>query len=190
MNIRSIHLAALLVLGATPALAHSGHEMSGFAHPFTGLDHLLAMLGVGVWASVLAVKRPAAAYLVPASFLAMMLVGAAAGFAGIKLPLTEAAIVASVLILGGLIMAAVRLPSVAAMGVVGLFAVFHGYAHAIEAPSSGAGLYILGFLAATVLLQAAGLGLGWVARRSLGDLAIRAVGGAVMAGGALVLIAN
>jgi urease accessory protein len=190
MNSRSIRLAALLVTMASPVLAHSGHEASGFAHPFTGLDHVLAMVGVGVWASLLAVKRPAAAYLVPASFIAMMLVGAAAGFAGIKLPLTEAAILASVLILGGLIVAAVRLPSVAAMAIVGLFAVFHGYAHAIEAPTSGTALYILGFVAATALLHAAGLGLGWVAKRARGDLVLRALGGLVMAGGAFVLIAN
>ena len=151
---------------------------------------LAPMVGVGVWASLLAIKRPSAAYLVPAAFIAMMLVGAAAGFAGIKLPLAEAAIVASVLILGALIMAAVRLPSAAAMAVVGLFAVFHGYAHAIEAPTSGTAVYILGFVAATALLHAAGLGLGWVAKRSRGDLALRALGGAVMAGGAFVLIAN
>lgn len=190
MNFRTIRLAALLVTVASPVLAHSGHEAWGFAHPFTGLDHLLAMIGVGVWASLLAVKRPAAAYLVPASFIAMMLVGAAAGFAGTELPLTEAVIVASVLVLGALIMAAVRLPSAVAMAVVGLFAVFHGYAHAIEAPASGTGLYILGFVAATALLHAAGLGLGRGARQAVGDLGLRALGGAVMAGGALVLIAN
>ncbi|HQS13722.1 HupE/UreJ family protein [Reyranella sp.] len=190
MTIRTIRLAVLLVMVASPALAHPGHETSGFAHPFTGLDHLLAMVGVGVWASLLAVKRPAAAYLVPASFIAMMLVGAAAGFAGIKLPMVEAGIVASVLLLGALIIAAVRLPSAAAMAIVGLFAVFHGYAHAIEAPTSGTGVYILGFVAATALLHAVGLGLGWVARRAVGDLGLRALGGAVMAGGALVLIAN
>lgn len=190
MTIRTIRLAALFTIVASPVLGHSGHETSGFVHPFTGLDHLLAMVGVGVWASLLAIKRPAAAYLVPASFIAMMLVGAAAGFAGIKLPVVEAMIVASVLILGVLIMAAVRLPSAAAMALVGLFAVFHGYAHAIEAPTSGTALYILGFVVATALLHAAGLGLGWVARRSRGDLALRALGGAVMAGGALVLIAN
>ena len=152
MQIRTIRLAVLLVTVASPVLAHSGHDSSGFAHPFTGLDHLLAMVGVGVWASLLAVKRPAAAYLVPASFIAMMLVGAAAGFAGIKLPLAEAAIVASVLILGALIMAAVRIPSVGAMVVVGFFALFHGYAHAIEAPTSGTALYISGFVAATARL--------------------------------------
>jgi urease accessory protein len=190
MNNRTIGLAGLLMTVAGPVLAHPGHEISGFAHPFTGLDHLMAMVGVGVWASLLAVKRPAAAYLVPASFIAMMLVGAAAGFAGIKLPLTEAVIVASVLILGALIIAAVRIPSAVAMILVGLFAVFHGYAHAIEAPASGTSLYIWGFAAATVLLNAAGLGLGWVARRVVGDLGLRALGGAVMAGGALVLIAN
>jgi urease accessory protein len=93
-------------------------------------------------------------------------------------------------VLGALIMAAVRLPSAVAMAVVGLFAVFHGYAHAIEAPTSGTGLYILGFVAATALLHAAGLGLGRVARRAVGDLGLRALGGAVMAGGALVLIAH
>lgn len=190
MNVRTIRLAALLVMVASPVLAHPGHETSGFAHPFTGVDHLLAMIGVGVWASLLAVQRPAAAYLVPASFLAMMLVGAAAGFAGIKLPLSEAAILASVLILGALIMAAVRIPSVGAMIVVGFFALFHGYAHAVEAPTSDTALYISGFVAATALLHAAGLGLGWVARRAVGDLGLRALGGAVMAGGALVLIAN
>ena len=190
MNIRTIRLAALLVTVASPVLAHSGHETSGFAHPFTGLDHLLAMLGVGVWASLLAIKSPAAAYLVPVAFISMMLVGAAAGFAGIKLPLVEAAIVSSVLVLGALVVAAVRLPSAVAMAVVGLFAVFHGYAHAIEAPTSGTAVYILGFVAATALLHVAGLGLGWVARRSRGDLALRALGGAVMAGGAFVLIAN
>jgi urease accessory protein len=187
---RTICLAALLIAAASPALAHPGHEFSGFAHPFTGIDHLLAMVGVGVWASLLAVRRPAAAFLVPAAFVGMMLVGAAAAFAGIKVPLVEAGIVASVLILGALIVAAVRLPSAVAMAVVGVFAVFHGYVHAIEAPVAGTGVYILGFILATAFLHAVGFGLGWGARRAVGDLGLRALGGAVMAGGALVLIAN
>jgi urease accessory protein len=188
--LRTILLAAFLMGMVGPALAHPGHDASGFAHPFTGVDHLLAMVGVGVWASLLAARKPAAAFLVPATFVGMMLVGAAAGFAGIKLPLVEAVIVASVLALGLLIMAEVRLPSVAAMAVVGLFALFHGYAHAIEAPSIGTGAYILGFVLATALLHIVGLGLGLGARRAVGDLGLRALGGAVMAGGALVLIAN
>ena len=135
-------------------------------------------------------RKPAASFLVPGAFVAMMAVGAAAGFAGIKLPLVEAAILASVFVIGGLIMGAVRLPAASAMAVVGLFALFHGYAHALEAPSTGAGTYILGFLTATALLQGVGLGLGWVVRRSVGDLGLRALGGMMMAGGALVLITN
>jgi urease accessory protein len=187
---RTICLTALLLALAGPASAHPGDEASGFLHPFTGIDHLLAMVGVGMWAAFLAVRKPTAALLVPAAFLAMMAIGAAAGFAGIKLPIVEAVILGSVFVIGGLIMAAVRLPSAAAMAVVGLFAIFHGYAHALEAPASGAGTYILGFLAATTLLQAAGLGLGWIALRAVGDLGVRVLGGVVMAGGVLVLATN
>ena len=188
---RTIFLtAALLLLAAGPALAHPGQEASGFLHPFTGLDHLLAMVGVGLWAALLAERRPAMAVLVPAAFLVMMATGAAAGFAGMKLPLAEAAILASVFVIGGLIIGAVRLPLAWAMAIVGLFAAFHGYAHALEAPATGAGRYILGFLAATALLQGIGLALGWGVRRAVGDLGVRALGGVVVAAGAVVLIAQ
>ena len=187
---RTICLVAVAVLAAGPALAHPGHEVSGFLHPFTGLDHLLVMIGVGLWAGLLAERKPAAAVLVPVSFLAMMATGAAAGFAGIKLPLVEAAILASVFVIGALIIGAVRLPVAWAMAVVGLFAVFHGYAHALEAPSTGAGSYILGFLAATALLQGVGIAIGWVVHRAVGDLGLRALGGVVLAAGAVVLIAH
>jgi urease accessory protein len=187
---RTICLTALALLAAGPALAHPGHEASGFLHPFTGVDHLLAMVGVGLWAGLLAERKPAAALLVPASFLAMMAIGAAAGFAGIKLPLVEAGILASVFVIGGLIIGAVRLPVAWAMVLVGLFALFHGHAHALEAPSTGAGGYILGFLAATALLQGVGLAIGWVVHRAVGDLALRALGGVVVAAGAMVLITH
>ncbi len=183
-------LAALLLAIASPAMAHPGHGVSGFAHPFSGADHLLAMVGVGVWASLLATRRPSALWLVPAAFVGMMLVGAAAGFAGINLPIVEAGIATSVLVLGVLIVAAVRLPTAAAMALVGLFAIFHGYAHAIEAPAGDVALYMLGFVAATILLHALGAGLGLAARRGIGDLGLRALGGVVVAGGALALIAH
>jgi len=81
-------------------------------------------------------------------------------------------------------------PVAMAMAVVGLFAALHGYAHASEAPPGDPGSYMLGFLAATALLHAVGLGLGWAARRAIGDFGFRALGGLVMAGGALVLAAN
>ncbi len=188
--IRTICLTALLLTLGGPASAHPEHEASGFLHPFTGIDHLLAMVAVGIWAAFLAVRKRATALLVPATFLAMMAVGAAAVFAGIKLPLVEAIILGSVFVFGGLSLNEVRLPAAAAMSVAGLFAFFHGYAHALEAPEAGAGAYIWGFLAATTLLQAVGLGLGWAALRVLGDLGLRALGGAVLAGGAFVLIAQ
>lgn len=187
---RTIWLSALLLGAAGPALAHPGHEVSGFLHPFTGVDHLLAMVGVGLWAALLAGRKPVIAVVVPAAFLAMMAIGAAAGFAGIKLPLVEATILASVFVIGGLVIGAVRLPVAWAMAVVGLFAVFHGYAHALEAPAAAAGGYILGFLAATALLQGAGLVLGWAVHRAVGDVGVRALGGAVLAAGAVVLIAH
>src|ERR1041384_7074967 len=163
-----IGLTALLLLAAGPALAHPGHEVSGFLHPFTGLDHMLAMVGVGLWAAFMAGRKPVIALAVPAAFLVMMAIVAAGGFAGIKVPLVEAASLASVFVIGGLIIGAVRLPVAWAMGVVGLFAVFHGYAHALEAPPTGAGSYILGFLAATALLQGVGLAIGWVVHRAVG----------------------
>ncbi len=187
---RVFWLTALLLSLAGPAVAHPDHEASGLVHPFTGIDHLLAMVGVGLWASLLAIRKPVTAVLVPAAFVVMMAVGAAAGFAGIKLPLVEAVILASVLVVGGLLVGAVRLPVALAMAVVGLFAVFHGYAHALEAPATGTGGYILGFLAATGLLQLFGLGLGWAVQRTVGLAGLRALGGVVMAGGAFVLLAN
>jgi urease accessory protein len=177
-----------VVAFAAPAFAHPDHEVtSGFLHPFTGIDHLLAMLAVGIWASFLGVARRPAAVLVPGAFLAMMAAGAVAGFAGIKLPLVEAAILASVFVFGAVMIAAVRLPSVWAMAVVGLFAMFHGYAHAFEAPAGAPGAYALSFLLATTLLLGLGSGLGLVVRRLVGDLGLRALGGLVVVGGALVI---
>lgn len=187
---RTISLTLPLLVAAVPAVAHPGHEASGFLHPLTGVDHLLAMVGVGLWAALLAVRKPSAAVSVPAAFLAMMAVGAAAGFAGIKLPLVEAMILLSVFVIGGLLMAAVRLPAAWAMAIVGLFAAFHGYAHALEAPPSGAGSYILGFLLASAFLQAVGLALGWGVRRAVGDVGVRALGGMVVAAGALAFVTH
>ena len=176
--LRTLCLTALLVTIAGPAFAHSSHAESGFLHPLTGTDHLLAMVGAGMWAALLSTRRPVAALLVPAAFMAMMAAGAAAGFAGIKLPFSEAGVLASIFMLGGLVLAAVRLPLATAMLVVGWFAMLHGYAHAIEAPAGDPGRYIMGFLAATAL------------QRVVGDLGLRAMGGLVLVGGAWVLVAH
>jgi urease accessory protein len=148
------------------------------------------MLTVGAWACFLGGRHRSAAVLVPASFLAMMALGAVAGFAGIKLPLAEAAILISVFVFGALMIAAVRLPAAWAMAVVGLFSLFHGYAHALEAPDGSPGAYVLSFLLATALLLGAGWGLGQGVRRVVGDFGVRALGGLVLAGGALVQVAH
>ncbi|MGQ9368717.1 HupE/UreJ family protein [Azospirillum sp. ST 5-10] len=149
--------AALL---AAPALAHTGHpEGAGFVHgvlhPLGGIDHLLAMVAVGLWA---ARQGGRAVLLLPAAFVVMLVGGAALGMAGVALPAVEAAIAASVAVLGLLALLNRRLPLAAGMALVGAFAVFHGHAHGAEMPAGADALgYGLGFVAATVLLHAAGV---------------------------------
>jgi len=187
---RVLALSALYLVVAGPAFAHGGHAESGFMHPLSGVDHVLAMVGAGMWAALLSVRRPSASFWVPTAFLTMMAFGAAAGFAGMKLPFSEAGVIASVLVLGGLVLAAVRLPIATAMLLVGWFAALHGYSHAVEAPTGDPATYMMGFLLATALLHALGLVLGWVAFRRAGDAGLRALGGLVMVGGALVLASH
>jgi urease accessory protein len=148
------------------------------------------MIGAGMWAAFLAARKPAAALGVPLAFMVMMAFGAGAGFAGIKLPFSEAGVIASIFMLGGLVLVGVRVPTATAMLIVGWFAMLHGYSHALEAPTGNPGGYMLGFLTATALLQGLGLGLGWVVQKLTGNLGLQALGGLVMAGGALVLISH
>jgi len=170
------------------AQAHPGHEgddftwdfSGGFAHPLSGWDHLLAMIAVGLWAAQLGGR---ARWLVPLAFVGMMALGAALGQAGLMFPGIEQGIAASVFVLGLLIAAAVRLPVSAGMALVGAFAIFHGLAHGAEMPASAGGLsYGAGFIAATVLLHAAGVGLGMIAAR-FSSTAARYAGWAIAAAG-------
>jgi len=129
---------------------------AGLAHPFLGLDHLLAMIAVGIWAGQLSGRS---AWLVPLTFVSVMSVAAALGSFGITLPMVEPAIACSVLVLGLLIAGSVRLPTMAGVGLVGLFAVFHGYAHGLELPQAASPiLYGIGFVLATSLLHGFGIG--------------------------------
>ncbi len=164
-------LKGFVLLAALPAIAsaHPGHDgdhgfgwdfSGGFAHPLGGWDHLLAMIAVGFWAVQLGGR---ARWLVPAAFVSMMTLGAVLGHGGISIAGTEQGIAASVLVLGLLVATAARLPIAAGMAVVGVFALFHGLAHGAEMPATAAGLsYGLGFVLATSLLHAAGLGLGLI----------------------------
>jgi urease accessory protein len=154
--------AALLALAPTVAFAHPGHDgaslISGFLHPLGGFDHIIAMVAVGLLAARLGGR---ALWLVPASFVAAMAVAGLAGSAGIGLPYVETGIAVSVVVLGAIVAFGVAMPVAAAMGLVAFFAVFHGYAHGIEMPETVSGLaYGLGFIAATALLHAIGIGLG------------------------------
>ena len=182
-------LATLAALTPTIAFAHTGIGPTvgfshGFLHPITGLDHVLAMVMVGMFAAQLGGR---ALWLVPAAFVAVMAAGGALGVAGYPLPFVEIGIALSVVTLGALVAFGVRLPTAVAMAVVALFAIFHGHAHGSEMPETAAGLtYGLGFVVATALLHAAGIGLGLVAGRTR-TVAVRAAGGlAAIAGVALL----
>lgn len=181
--------AAVLAVTASAAQAHTGHPLdsagSGAVHPLTGPDHLLAMLGVGIWAAHIGASGDRrATWLVPASFVVVMALGAIVGISGTKLPLAEAGIIGSVVLIGLLIAAMPKLPLWAPMAVVALFAFCHGFAHGAEMPASSSALaYGAGFLAATIGLHVAGIAIGLLARRLSGTVGVRMVGGAMALAG-------
>ncbi|ACK52629.1 HupE/UreJ protein [Methylocella silvestris BL2] len=152
--------------------------MHGFSHPLGGLDHVLAMVAVGMFAAYLGGR---ALWLTPAAFFLMMGVGGALGLAGVALPFVEIGIAASVIVLGLAVALQWSLPTVAAMALVGFFAIFHGHAHGAEMPADVSGLdYALGFMLATALLHVAGIGIGLGVGRigaQTSRLAFRASGG-------------
>lgn len=156
-------LAATLALAPQAALAHTGagatHGFNhGFGHPVGGADHVAAMVMVGVFASQLGGR---AVWLVPGAFVTVMALGGALSLSGFALPFVEIGIALSVIVLGAVVALGVRAPLAAAMGLVGLFAIFHGYAHGAEMPETAGGLaYAAGFMLATALLHAAGVGFG------------------------------
>lgn len=193
----SARLAAL-ILGATfllpgTAFAHPGHGdasgfMHGFAHPIGGLDHVLAMVAVGLLAAHLGGR---ALWLVPLSFVAVMALGGALGMAGIALPFVETAISLSVVVLGLAVALRLNLPILAAMALVGVFALFHGHAHVSEMPQNASGYaYAAGFLTATALLHGIGIALGMLIARAgafAGTRMIQAAGGAMALAGVVIL---
>lgn len=165
MKIVSRLLPALAVaLMATPVLAHTGqgeaHGLAhGFMHPLMGIDHVLAMVGVGLIAARIGGR---AQVLVPLAFLAMMVVGGMLGASGQGLPFVEIGIALSVVAIGLALALRLALSTTAAVALAGLFAVFHGQAHGAEMPEAASALsYGFGFVAATALLHVVGLGLGY-----------------------------
>lgn len=181
--------AALLVLCATasPALAHVGHGpaeglMHGLLHPISGLDHVLAMVAVGLYAAQLGGR---ALWLVPSAFVGTMIIGGYLGFAGVPLPMVEQVIGLSVVVMGVMIAFGLRLPEFAAMALVGLFALFHGNAHGSEGMGLASFLsYATGFIIATTLLHLSGIMLGLALERC-GEIRSRALRGIAGTAGAL-----
>ena len=158
MNYKKAFAALVLLLAPAIAMAHPGHGdnglVAGIGHPIGGLDHLLAMLAVGLWA---AQQSGAARWALPVSFVGTMLIGGVLGFAGLELPALESGIAASVLALGLGVALAVRPPLVLAVAATAAFALFHGVAHGLELPEmSSPGAYAAGFVIATAALHAVG----------------------------------
>jgi urease accessory protein len=148
-------IATLVILSASPAFAHAGHGIqSGFMHPFMGWDHLLAMLAVGAWGATLGTRG---LWAVPVAFVGMMIAGGILGMSGINVPFVETMILASGFVLGGFVLARVKMPVWSGMLVVGLFALAHGHAHGAEMPElANPWVYGAGFAAATSLIHALG----------------------------------
>jgi len=184
----TILLAALTF--ATPAFAHlnpaeHGSFVAGFSHPLFGADHILAMVGVGLWAALLGGRSM---WAVPAAFVVAMMLGFAASFTIVGLPFVEPTIAASVVVLGLLVMVALQVPTAIGIAAVGFFAFFHGYAHGGELGAAGAMPFMVGFAIATTLLHAAGVGFGLLMGGG-GRMATR-IAGALTALGGLWLVAG
>ena len=179
-------LGFVTLLAPLSGLAHveagaAGGLLSGLGHPVSGLDHVLAMVAVGVWGAQLG--RPAI-WVLPVVFPLLMAMGGFAGLVGWDLPAIEVGIALSAVVLGALILGQVRLPLAIAIIIVAFFAVFHGHAHGTEmAPDQDAMLYSIGFVIATGLLHGAGIALGLIHRWDTGRVILRAAGSVVLAGG-------
>jgi urease accessory protein len=187
----AVAVGALFTVLGLPAEAHllnASHAgaAQGFAHPFSGLDHILAMVAVGLWATQIWRR---ALWVLPLAFPLAMAAGGLLGMSGVSLPGIETGIAASVALLGLLIALAAKPQLPATIGLVALFALFHGHAHGAELPAAASPLlYGLGFVAATVVLHLTGLGIGQIVKLPQGQLAVRAGGAGIAAAGAFLLL--
>ncbi len=180
-------------LAPSLAFAHTGVGatvgfLHGFSHPVSGLDHVLAMVLVGLIAWQIGSR---ALWLVPLTFVSVMAIGGALGMMGIALPFVEAGIALSVIVLGAVVALGIQAPVAIAAAVVGLFAIFHGHAHGSEMPAAAGGVaYAAGFMLATAALNLAGIGLGYLIGKvseRRGAVIARSAGGiAALAGVALL----
>jgi urease accessory protein len=186
-------LAVQVALAIAPALEASAHVgqgdagsgfSAGFLHPLSGLDHLLAMLAVGMWGAQLGMP---ALWVLPVAFPMVMALGGVAGILGVPLPGAESAIVLSVVLLGSAIALGRRPPVWMAAALVSFFAIFHGYAHGRELPAQASALpFCAGFVLATGAIHLSGIGVGFVTKLPHGEAALRAGGAAIGLAGLLL----
>ncbi|MGO4724466.1 MULTISPECIES: HupE/UreJ family protein [unclassified Inquilinus] len=181
-------LAVLATLLPVAAYAHPGHDVSGFTagfeHPLSGLDHILAMVAVGIWAGQVGGRY---VWQAPLAFLALMALGGLAGIEGLGLPMVEIGIAGSIVVFGAMIALAVRPVAWIGMAVTGVFAVFHGYAHGAEMhPDASALTYGVGFMVATAILHGAGIGVALGLKRINLTAVERALGAAIAVAGVVI----
>lgn len=173
-----------------PAWAHveagsGGGLLAGFLHPVSGLDHVLAMVAVGLWGAQLGAP---AIWMLPVAFPLVMALGGFLGLLGVPLPGIEIGIALSGVVLGVAVLARWRPPLFLSLALVAIFAVFHGYAHGAELPEGASALaFSVGFVVATGLLHAAGISLGLIQRLPRGTELVRGLGAIVGLGGAWFL---
>jgi urease accessory protein len=177
---------ALYLVWAPSAQAHveQGQAVgfiTGLEHPWSGLDHVLAMIAVGIWGAQLG--NPAI-WVLPITFPMVMSFGAMMGLLGIPLPGIEVGIAVSAILLGAMVLGEVRPKLVVAAILVGIFAIFHGHAHGTELPAGQSGLlYSMGFVIATGVLHGIGISIGLIHRWPAGKLALRGAGAFIAAMG-------
>ncbi len=188
-----LRLTALstIILFPISALAHTGIGdtagfISGFSHPIGGMDHILAMIAVGLWAVQMGGK---ATWAIPTSFVILMILGGIVGILGVPIPYIEEGILVSVLVLGILIAAALRFPVSISALIVGFFAIFHGHAHGTEMPITAAAFtYGLGFAISTALLHASGISIGIIFQKFNIEKVVRFAGGSIAMGGIYLIV--
>jgi urease accessory protein len=194
MRVRALLTLAFIGL-PTAALAHTGVGdtsgfLHGFMHPIGGIDHILAMVAVGVFAYVLGGR---ALWLVPLSFVGMMAVGFLLGIGQVDVPFVELGIALSSIVIGGVAALGRPMPVVGAMALVGVFAIFHGHAHGAEMPVDASGFeYAAGFIVATALLHAVGIAAAMGVARLVGKYgkAVAQVAGGIFALGGVGVLAG
>lgn len=183
-------IAIPLLLLSSLVAAHTGEGInsgfaSGFWHPILGWDHVVAMVAVGLWGAFLGAP---AIWLLPVVFPLVMAIGGALGMIGVPLPAVETGIALSGVVLGLLVVFAVRAPLWVAAIIVGVFAIFHGHAHGTEFPTEfNAYGYAVGFVIGTGLMHLIGIAIGFLTRTDVGTYIVRASGAVIAAVGAAFL---